>query len=189
LRALITSQAIAPTPTGLRSLATDLATLRSTRVTVSVPEVPILLPSHEAGEVLDVVRTALRNVEQHAGPHASAWVLLEHLGREVAVTVRDDGMASAKAVSLRRWPRDASGWPNRSVDASTRGRPMTGCRWSDAARCRGGTIRSCRRQEHSCLGRDRDRTVHRRPVERLADGCDGFGDRDAPRGVGVEHRV
>jgi signal transduction histidine kinase len=92
LRALITSRAIAPTPTGLRNLSAELAALRSARVIVSVPEAAVLLPSPEAGEVFDVVRAALRNVEQHAGPDSRAWVFLEDLGGEVAVTVRDDGV-------------------------------------------------------------------------------------------------
>jgi signal transduction histidine kinase len=92
LRALITSQSISPTPTGLRNLAGDLTALRSTRVTVSVPDAPVLLASHDAGELLDVVRAALDNVEQHAGPDAKAWVFLEDLGGEVVVTVRDDGV-------------------------------------------------------------------------------------------------
>jgi signal transduction histidine kinase len=92
LRALITSQAIVPAPAGLRNLTADLATLRSAQVTVSLTEAPIQLPSHEAGEVFDAVRAALHNVEQHAGSGARTWVLLEDLGGEVAVTVRDDGV-------------------------------------------------------------------------------------------------
>jgi signal transduction histidine kinase len=96
LRALITSQALAPTPAGRRNLAADLAALRSARVIVSVPDSPVLLTPHRAAEVLAAVRQAVRNVEQHAGPAATAWVFAEQLfaeelGDHVAVTVRDDG--------------------------------------------------------------------------------------------------
>ena len=92
LRSLITSQAIVAAPAGLRNLAAELTKLRSARVTVSVAEVSVPLPSAEAAELLDAVRAALHNVEQHAGEAARAWVLLEDLGAEFAVTVRDDGV-------------------------------------------------------------------------------------------------
>ncbi len=95
LRALITSQAIVAAPTGLRNLAAELATLRSSRVVVSVAGTSIHLPSHESSEVLSAVQAALRNVEQHAGDSARAWVFLEDLGVEFAVTVRDDGVGMA----------------------------------------------------------------------------------------------
>ncbi len=91
LRALITSQALAPTPAGQRNLAADLVTLRSARVSVAVPDAPVLLAGPVAEEVLSATREAVRNVERHAGPTAFAWVFLEDLGDQVAVTVRDDG--------------------------------------------------------------------------------------------------
>ncbi|HST49836.1 MacS family sensor histidine kinase [Jatrophihabitans sp.] len=91
LRALITSQALAPTPAGQRNVAADLVTLRSARVTVSVPDAPVLLAGQVADEVLAATREAVRNVERHAGAGATAWVFLEDLGDQVAVTVRDDG--------------------------------------------------------------------------------------------------
>lgn len=95
LRALITSRAPALTPSGQRELATDLVALRSTRVTVSVPDVPVLLAWPVAEELLAAVAEALRNVERHAGADAMAWVFLEDLGDQVAVTVRDDGTGLA----------------------------------------------------------------------------------------------
>lgn len=91
LRALITSQELAPTPAGQRSVAADLAALRSERVTVAVPDDPVLLAWQVADEVLAATREAVRNVERHAGDRARAWVFLEDLGDQVAVTVRDDG--------------------------------------------------------------------------------------------------
>ncbi|HEX6878362.1 MAG TPA: ATP-binding protein, partial [Nocardioidaceae bacterium] len=45
----------------------------------------------QAREVLAAVRACLDNVRRHVGAEAQAWVLLEDLGGEVVVTVRDDG--------------------------------------------------------------------------------------------------
>jgi len=91
LRALITSQALAPSRDGQRNLAADLVALRSDRVVVSVPDIPVLLASPVAAELSDAVAEAVRNVAQHAGETAKAWIFLEELAGQVAVTVRDDG--------------------------------------------------------------------------------------------------
>ena len=63
-----------------------------------------MLPAGTAFELTAVVREALSNVDKHAGPDARAWVLLEDLGDEVVISVRDDGpgipegrLASAEA--------------------------------------------------------------------------------------------
>ncbi|WP_018500491.1 MacS family sensor histidine kinase [Parafrankia discariae] len=61
-------------------------------VTVSTPGAPVPLPAEHADEVVAAVRAALRNVAVHAGPAASAWLLLEDDGDSVTVTVRDDGI-------------------------------------------------------------------------------------------------
>ncbi|WP_035740897.1 MacS family sensor histidine kinase [Parafrankia elaeagni] len=80
-------------------LLAELArTPRSTTVSavrVSTPGVPVLLPAAHAGEVVAAVRAALDNVAAHAGPGASAWLLLEDDGDSVTVTVRDDGTGIA----------------------------------------------------------------------------------------------
>ena len=50
------------------------------------------LPATMLGHNVDpAVRAALDNVERHAGPGASAWVLVEDEDDAVTVTVRDDG--------------------------------------------------------------------------------------------------
>ncbi|HZB49185.1 MAG TPA: DUF5931 domain-containing protein [Mycobacteriales bacterium] len=76
-------------PVDLRSL---LAVERSATVTVSAPAEPVPLPAPVAAELAAAVRAALDNVARHAGPGARAWVLVEDLGAEVVVGVRDDGV-------------------------------------------------------------------------------------------------
>ncbi|ADP79279.1 MacS family sensor histidine kinase [Pseudofrankia inefficax] len=93
------------------------------RVTVATPGVPVPLATHRAAEVVAAVRAALDNVARHAGPAASAWVLVEDDGDEVLVTIRDDGVGIAPgradeaaaagrlglAVSIRGRVRDLGG--------------------------------------------------------------------------------
>ena len=60
-------------------------------VSVSVPATAVVLPGADAAELAAVARTALSNVAVHAGPGARAYVLVEDLGDEVVLSVRDDG--------------------------------------------------------------------------------------------------
>lgn len=53
--------------------------------------VPVLLPTEVAEELLSAAGAALDNVSRHVGEQARAWVLLEDLGSQVVVSVRDDG--------------------------------------------------------------------------------------------------
>lgn len=75
--------------------ASDLGALlrghSADRVSVSVPAAAVYLDSAVAAEVEAAVVNALTNVERHAGPQARAFVLLEDLGDEVVVSIRDDG--------------------------------------------------------------------------------------------------
>ncbi len=68
----------------LRRHATD-------RVSVSVPAAAVYLDPVVAAEVEAATINALTNVERHAGAGARAYVLLEDLGNEVVVSIRDDG--------------------------------------------------------------------------------------------------
>ncbi len=70
----------------LRSL---IGVRRSESVTVSGPAEPVLLPVGVAAELAAAVSAALDNVAAHAG--GRAWVLVEDLGGEVVVSVRDEG--------------------------------------------------------------------------------------------------
>lgn len=64
-------------------------------VTISSPAEPVLLAHPVAAELAAAVAAALDNVRRHAGEPAKAWVLLEDEGRDVVVTVRDDGIGIA----------------------------------------------------------------------------------------------
>ena len=72
----------------VRALLTAYA---SPVVTVSTPATPVVLAAARARELAAAVGAALANVAAHAGPTARAWVLLEHEGDELVVSVRDDG--------------------------------------------------------------------------------------------------
>jgi signal transduction histidine kinase len=65
--------------------------LRDTRVQVSCPATPVLLPVGLAQSLGGAMAAALDNVRRHAGDTARAWVLVEDDGSQVRVTVRDNG--------------------------------------------------------------------------------------------------
>jgi signal transduction histidine kinase len=106
LRALVSSAPVA-TEDGMADLGARLKVLESERVSVSAPATPVLVGAHVATELTAAVRETLANVEKHAGAGARAWVLLEDLGSEIVVSVRDDGVGIA---------------PGRVADAEREGR-------------------------------------------------------------------
>ncbi|MBW5421266.1 sensor histidine kinase [Streptomyces sp. BG9H] len=77
-----------PVPRDLRPL---LAPHAGSRVTLSEPGAPVLLPAPAARELAAAVSAALDNVRRHAGADANAWILVEDEPDGVIVTVRDDG--------------------------------------------------------------------------------------------------
>ncbi|MDT7797971.1 MAG: hypothetical protein QOI78_1404, partial [Actinomycetota bacterium] len=91
LRSLVTTEPLRPSETGTTSLRTALQLLATPSVQVSTPADDVELPAHVTDELVAVTREALANVEKHAGPGAHAWVLLEDLGADVVVSIRDDG--------------------------------------------------------------------------------------------------
>lgn len=96
LRALVQAQesSWASAPVGERDLAalvTGLQARTTPKVEVAVPGGPVPVDGAVAEEVVAVVRACLHNVSDHVGNDARAWVLLEDLGAEVMVSVRDDG--------------------------------------------------------------------------------------------------
>lgn len=91
LRALVSSAPVS-TEDGAADLGARLKLLETENVAVSVPATPVPLPAAKATELTAAVREALVNVEKHAGADAKAWVLLEDLGSDIVVSVRDDGV-------------------------------------------------------------------------------------------------
>lgn len=72
-------------------LAAALATLGTTMVSVAVPATRVEIGAHRGAEITAVVAECLSNVRHHVGRDAPAWVLLEDLGHELVVSVRDQG--------------------------------------------------------------------------------------------------
>ncbi|GAA1925906.1 MacS family sensor histidine kinase [Nocardioides marmoribigeumensis] len=72
-------------------LGEALAAAVGPRVTFTGPGTPVVLPASVVDEVVSAARACLDNTAAHVGPDAPAWVLLEDLGHEVVVTVRDAG--------------------------------------------------------------------------------------------------
>lgn len=60
--------------------------------TLVAPHEPVEVDPRIAGEVVAAVESALDNVRKHAGAGAKAWVLVDDLGSDVVVTVRDNGI-------------------------------------------------------------------------------------------------
>lgn len=91
LRTLLTTGGAPTDVHGQRDLADALRMLGSARISVSTPAHPVRLPAHVVDELVAVVGAALANVALHVGPDAPAWVFVEDMGREVEISVRDEG--------------------------------------------------------------------------------------------------
>ncbi|QRP46102.1 MacS family sensor histidine kinase [Amycolatopsis sp. FDAARGOS 1241] len=91
LRALVTTEPTWAGTAGTTDLRSALQLLATSSVQVATPAGTVDLPAHVTAELVAVTREALSNVEKHAGPDAHAWVLLEDLGEQIVVSVRDDG--------------------------------------------------------------------------------------------------
>ncbi|MDN5932863.1 MAG: DUF5931 domain-containing protein [Pseudonocardia sp.] len=64
---------------------------RGLRLSVSTPAYPVRMPAHVVDELVAVVGAALANVALHVGQDAPAWVFVEDTGRDVEISVRDEG--------------------------------------------------------------------------------------------------
>lgn len=91
LRTLISEQAAVPGIDESTELRSRLQAVLPASAAFSGPADPVYLSSSAVTELVAVVRTVLDNVERHAGDEARAFLLLEDLGDEIVVTVRDDG--------------------------------------------------------------------------------------------------
>lgn len=90
LRALVAAAPPDSTASGDVDLRALLQIMATPKVDVAVPGTRVTLPANLAGEVAAVVRETLSNVARHAAD-AHAWVLVEDLGTDVVVSVRDNG--------------------------------------------------------------------------------------------------
>ncbi|MDT7657136.1 MAG: hypothetical protein QOF38_1851 [Pseudonocardiales bacterium] len=138
LRTLIVTGPPEQRPLGQEEVTARLAALATPRVTVSTPATPVLLSTHTATELVAAVEAALANVRVHVGPDAPAWVLLEDLGEQVVVSVRDDGpgipagrLAAAEAEGRLGVSRSIQGRIE-SVGGTARceSGPGLGCEWT-----------------------------------------------------------
>jgi signal transduction histidine kinase len=91
LRALVAASPPESAEDGTADLLPRLQVLATDRFQISGPASSVPLPAGTAAELVSLVREALQNVSRHAGAGARAWVLVEDLGTEVVVSVRDDG--------------------------------------------------------------------------------------------------
>ncbi len=73
-------------------LAAVLRAFADDRISVSAPADAVMVPAHTGSEIRAAVGNALDNVANHAGPGARAYILVEDLGRDLVVSVRDDGI-------------------------------------------------------------------------------------------------
>lgn len=85
--------------TPLVDLAATLDKYQSAWVTVSTMAGQVMVPRVVADEVEATLTEALTNVERHAGPDASTWVLLDQEAEdEVILWVRDNGVGMSAEV-------------------------------------------------------------------------------------------
>lgn len=136
--------------TGEQDLAAAIRLLASPRIDVSVPATAVPLPVGEVEELLAVAREALANTARHGGLEAKSWVLVEDLGAEVVLTIRDNGPGVDNAQLV-----DAESGGRMGVSRSIRGRvadlggtvtldtgPGRGTQWEvRLARIRHGALR------------------------------------------------
>lgn len=100
LRTLMASRPVSG-DRGRIDLCMLLLPLATPRVDVVVPAQQVLLPTATATELVAAVKEALSNVDKHAGPEARCWVVVEDLGGEVLLSVRDDGSGTTPDQLLR----------------------------------------------------------------------------------------
>lgn len=91
LRVLLLDRSVGLPTTDEVDVTAMLDRHESSTVTVSAMAERVIVSSREALEIDAVVTEILANVVKHAGPGARAWVLLEHEGRELIISIRDNG--------------------------------------------------------------------------------------------------
>jgi len=120
LRALVSGVSLdqlQSTVGGPVDLCAALTATTTGSATIVAPADPVMLDRGLADELSAAVDAALDNVRRHAGDGAQAWVLVDDLGAEVLLTVRDNGVG----VSQERMD-EASARGRLGVSSSIRGR-------------------------------------------------------------------
>lgn len=93
LRELISTQAVSASGSVEEvDLRVTLRAVAGPAVSLSGPADPVRMPGERAAELAAVVREVLANTTRHAGAGTKSYVLLEDLGDDVIVSVRDDGV-------------------------------------------------------------------------------------------------
>lgn len=91
LRAYVQAQVLTGPDGAPFDLGASLAALGTAQVSVAVPGGVVSVPPAVGGEVVAVVMECLSNVRHHVDRDAPAWVLLEDLGTDLVISVRDSG--------------------------------------------------------------------------------------------------
>jgi signal transduction histidine kinase len=117
LRAYVQGDVNAPADGDPYDLGAALGALGTSSVSVAVPATPVRIEPVAGVEITAVVAECLSNVRHHVGREAPAWVLLEDLGGELVVSVRDQG-PGIPAGRLQ----EAAGQGRLGVASSIRGR-------------------------------------------------------------------
>lgn len=91
LRAYVQREVSVPADGEPYDLGSALATLGTAQVSVAVPGGAVPVAPAVGVEIAAVVAECLSNVRHHVGRDAPAWVLLEDLGGDLVVSVRDRG--------------------------------------------------------------------------------------------------
>jgi signal transduction histidine kinase len=94
LRALLSGSATGRTD-GTADLAALVRAAVGTRAVVSAPSEAVVLRASAASELAAATLAAVDNAHRHGGSDVHVFVLVEDLGDEVMVTVRDDGAGMA----------------------------------------------------------------------------------------------
>lgn len=76
---------------GVVDVTARLDALQDDQVTVSTMAGVLMLDTWRANELVLAVSELITNVRRHAGPGAHAWILLEQVGEDIVLSLRDNG--------------------------------------------------------------------------------------------------